>query len=60
MLQSCPTIPEHHIPYSKEIHVLPPQLLVLLHVVLDKLDQGGGIQLVKTPLVNLLHGGWRS
>ena len=30
-------LPEHHVPHSEEVHVLPPELLVLLHVVLDQL-----------------------
>ena len=32
-------VPEHHVPHSEQVHVLPPQLLVLLHVVLDELHQ---------------------
>ena len=49
--------PEHHVPHGEEVHVLAPELLVLLHVVLDELHQRGGVQLVQPPLVDLLHGG---
>ena len=52
--------PEHHVPDGEEVAVLPPETLVLAHVVLDQLDQGGGVQLVQPTLVDLLLGGWSS
>ena len=52
--------PEHHVPDGEEVAVLPAQALVLPHVVLDQLDQGGGVQLVQPTLVDLLLGGWSS
>ena len=51
--------PEHHVPHGEEVHVLAPELLVLLHVVLDELHQRRGVELVQPPLVYLLHGGGR-
>ena len=50
--------PEHHVPDGEEVAVLPPETLVLAHVVLDQLDQGGRVQLVQPTLVDLLLGGW--
>ena len=50
--------PEHHVPDGEEVAVLPPETLVLAHVVLDQLHQGGGVQLVQPTLVDLLLGGW--
>ena len=52
--------PEHHVPDGEEVAVLPPETLVLAHVVLDQLDQGGRVQLVQPTLVDLLLGGWSS
>ena len=50
--------PEHHVSDGEEVAVLPAQTLVLPHVVLDQLDQGGGVQLVQPALVDLLLGCW--
>ena len=52
--------PEHHVPDGKEVAVLSPETLVLAHVVLDQLHQGGRVQLVQPTLVDLLLGGWSS
>ena len=50
--------PEHHVPDGEEVAVLPPETLVLAHVVLDQLHQGRRVQLVQPTLVDLLLGGW--
>lgn len=47
-------VPEHHVAHREQVSVLPAQALVLAHVVLDQLDQRGGVQLVQPALVNLL------
>ena len=50
-------VPQHHVPHGEEVLVLLPQVLVLPHVVLDEVDQRGGLQLVEPGLVDPLHRG---
>ena len=50
-------VPEHHVLDREEILILLAQLLVLGHVILDEVDEGGAVELVEAGLVDALDGG---
>ena len=52
-------VPQEHVPHGEEVLVLLAQVLVVAHVVLDEVDERGGVQLVEPRLVDPLDGGGR-
>ena len=51
-------VSEEHVPNGVKVTILFSKILVLTHVVLDEVHQGGGIQLREPRFVNLLGSGW--